>query len=285
MKRMLADLHLHSTASDGKLNPEEVMYHANESGLSAVSLTDHDTIAGLKSARKAALQYGIEYINGVELSTFLNGKECHILGYGFDEDDEALNELFQNQSSSRRTRADAMIHELNKLGMDITFDEVWAEAIHSPISRVHIARVMIDKGYCATQQEVFMKFLGNQAPAYVPFELVGAEEGIAAIRAAGGVAILAHPSNYYLYEDLKKLMDWGIAGFEYIHPSHNYTQQMKYINHARNHDLLVTGGSDFHGYLNKDYLNLGMVGIDMEHYRNLCEYVAIHAQSINTQVT
>ncbi len=285
MKRMLADLHLHSTASDGKLKPSDVIRHAHESGLKAVSLTDHDTITGLKPARELAGELGLEFINGVELSTFMNGRECHILGYGFDDDNPNINKLFGSQLSQRRTRAEAMIHELNKLGMEITFDEVWAEAVNAPISRVHIARVLMNKGYCATQNEVFFRFLGNRGPAYVPFELVAADDGIEAIHEAGGVAVLAHPSNYYLYEDLKKLMDWGIDGFEYIHPSHNYTQQMKYFNHARNYDLLVTGGSDFHGYLNKDYNNLGMVAVDMQHFHHLCEFISVHSESTNAQLT
>ncbi len=283
MKRKLADLHLHSTASDGKLEPASVINHAFECGLKAVSLTDHDTIKGLPEAEMQARQLGLEFINGVELSTFFDGRECHILGYGFDADDEDLWKVLNHQVCQRNDRAGAMIDELNKLGFEITFDEVWAEADNAPISRVHIARVMLGKRYCATQNEVFLKFLGNDAPAYVPFELINAEDGIAAIHRAGGVAILAHPSNYYLYEDLKKLMDWGIDGFEYIHPSHNYTQQMKYFNHAKNFDLLITGGSDFHGYLNKDFINLGLVGIDIEHYHKLAKEIT--RQSKNIELT
>lgn len=280
MKRKLADLHLHSTASDGKLEPASVIRHAFESGLNAVSLTDHDTVKGLPKAEEQARQFGLEFINGVELSTFLDGRECHILGYGFDAEDENLWKVLNRQVYQRNDRAEAMIHELNKLGFDITFDEVWAEADNAPVSRVHIARVMLGKRYCATQNEVFYKFLGNDAPAYVPFELINAEEGIAAIHRAGGVAILAHPSDNYLYEDLKKLMDWGIDGFEYIHPSHNYTQQMKYFDHAKNHNLLITGGSDFHGYLNKDFINLGLVGIDIEHYHKLAEEITRRSKNI-----
>ena len=283
MKRKLADLHLHSSASDGKYTPENVIRYAAESHLQAVSLTDHDTISGLAAARKAAEDYGIEFINGVELTTFFQGKDCHILGYGFNETDKAIQKIFSQQFSSRNNRAEAMIGRLNKLGFEINFEEVWAESNNAPVSRVHIARVMMSKGYCGTQHEVFLRYLGDDAPAYVPFHFIDAAEGIQAIHQAGGVAILAHPSTHYIYEDLKKLMDIGIDGFEYIHPSHNYNSQLKYRNHARNHELIVTGGSDFHGYLNKDFLNLGMVAIDMEHVRTLREYT--YTKTSNAQLT
>ena len=125
-----------------------------------------------------------------------------------------------------------------------------------------------------------MKYLGDDAPAYVPFEFISSEDGINAIHEAGGVAILAHPSRNYLYEDLKELMDYELDGFEYIHPSHNYTSQLKYSNHAKTRGLLITGGSDFHGYLNKDFVNLGLVAIHMEYVRMLQQKIEARASKV-----
>ncbi len=280
MSVALADLHLHSTASDGKNDPKDVIRLASEKGLKAVSLTDHDTVNGLAEARIAASEHGIEFISGVELSTIFRNRECHILGYGFNDNDEQLSRVFRRQYEARVYRAKAIIAELNKLGFEIDFDEVWAESNNAPVSRVHIARVMISKGYCATHQEVFMKYLGDDAPAYVPFEFISSEDGINAIHEAGGVAILAHPSRNYLYEDLKELMDYELDGFEYIHPSHNYTSQLKYSNHAKTRGLLITGGSDFHGYLNKDFVNLGLVAIHMEYVRMLQQKIEARASKV-----
>ncbi|MDI6401730.1 PHP domain-containing protein [Balneolaceae bacterium ANBcel3] len=260
-----ADLHIHTQASDGKLSPPQVVDEALSRGIDVIAITDHDTITGVSIARKHAKGTGLQVIQGVEISTLFNGRECHLLAYAF-EDDEVISKLLGDQKKRRIMRAREIIKNLNKMGFDITWDDVIGEAGLSSVGRPHIARVLIKKGYAADIQEAFFRYLGNQSSAYHKIDYPLTEEAISYVHQAGGFAVLAHPGNHYTYIDLKNMMDAGLDGIECYHPSHNSSHQKKYLEYCENYGLMITGGSDFHGKPS-DYYHLGVIHckIDPEH--------------------
>ncbi|MEX0779116.1 MAG: PHP domain-containing protein [Balneolales bacterium] len=257
-----ADLHVHTTASDGVLSPEQVVRLAAEKGISTLAITDHDTIAGYRKARHVAEEVGIKLIPGIEITSDYKGKECHMLAYCIDLEHPRLITMLAAQKKIRIARAHKMINNLNKLGFDIDFDDVVAESGQDSISRVHLASVLQKKSYVANKKEAFDRYLGNDGPAYYKSEYMPAAEVINLIKEVGGLSVLAHPGQHYLYEDLRYFLKAGLDGIEYIHPSHNYELQMKYMNYANNFGLLLTGGSDFHGFRHYDDGNFGTICID-----------------------
>ncbi|MEX0686129.1 MAG: PHP domain-containing protein [Balneolales bacterium] len=257
-----ADLHVHTSASDGIKSPEQVVRLAAEKGISTLAITDHDTISGYLAARDFAVEMGITLIPGVEITSDYKGKECHMLGYCFDINHSRLTEMLNGQKKIRILRAHKMVHNLNKLGFDLDFDDVMAESGTDSISRVHIAEVLVKKTYVANKKEAFDRFLADDGPAYHKSEYWSAADVISLIKEAGGVSVLAHPGLNYLYEDLRHFLNSGLDGIEYIHPSHNYELQKKYMDYANNFGLLLSGGSDFHGFKDHDISNFGTICID-----------------------
>lgn len=258
-----ADLHLHSSASDGNLAPAEVVREAAKKGLALIALTDHDTTAGLEEAESEAEKQHIRLLNGVEITSDYCDKECHLLAYCFDPAHAKIKRLLSDQQKIRIHRAKKIIQNLNEMGFDITFDEVWSYARHNNIARPHIASVMLDKGYAGNIREAFIKYLGNDAPAYHKCNYKSVEEITLLIRQAGGCTVLAHPANNYTNDDLDYFIKAGIDGFEYIHPSHTYFLQKKYETLADRNGLIKTGGSDYHGFRIDDDYNLGTVAVNV----------------------
>jgi len=262
VKENKADLHLHTNASDGLLSPVELINAINEIGMKCISITDHDTIGGYLAALDQAKLFGIELLPGVEITTNYNGRECHILAYAFDTENGPFLNFLNNQRLIRYKRAESILDKLNGLGYDIDIDDVSAESGRATISRNHIAMALQKKRFVATKREAFDRLLHTRGPAYVINGYPDVREVLEIVKAAGGVSFLAHPGMYYIYEDLKYFLDNGIDGIEYIHPSHNYKTQKKLKDYATNYNLLLSGGSDFHGIRPFEIQYLGMICVD-----------------------
>jgi len=255
---MLYDLHLHSTVSDGQFTPTELMHVVASLGLTVVSLSDHDRIEGLEEAAEAALQLGIGFIPGVELSVDCPKGEMHMLGYGISLTPSLLRYLAEQQQS-RDDRNHRILQLLRSVGLDITYEDVHNEALvnHTPgeqpsIGRPHFALALLRKGYVATVEEAFVLYLGNGKVAYADRERTLPETAIQVIHEAGGAAVLAHPVLLHLNDDelfseLKRLSALGLDGLEAFHSDHTASQQKTYSEYAAELGLLLTGGSDYHG--------------------------------------
>lgn len=247
---MKADLHMHSTASDGVYSPEELMARAAGLGYTHVALTDHDSTAGLGPAREAAARLGMRLIPGVELSCGAQ-REIHVLGYGFDPENAALRAYCERRAAQREERAEAMVQRLCALGKSIDMKRV-RELAGGAIARPHVARALLEAGYVTSVADAFDRFLKPGRPAYVPKEDVKVADAVRLLAQAGGVAVLAHPMELKLGEtQLESLLgEWkaqGLAGVEVYHPSAQNNHAAFLLRLARREGLLVTGGSDFHG--------------------------------------
>jgi predicted metal-dependent phosphoesterase TrpH len=250
----LIDLHIHSTASDGSLSPEEVVVYAKHKGAAAISLTDHDTIEGLEAALSAGEVKGLEVIPGLEISAQHPGGSMHILGYYIDPSDPHLNQELRRLQKARRERNPKIISKLQSLGFPIEYNQVQAIA-KGQIGRPHIAQVLLKIGVVSSLEEAFQKYLGKSAPAYVEKFRFSPSESISMIIQAGGIPVLAHPFtlNYPSLRDLKilieKLRDDGLKGIEVLYSEHSTDQTRDYLSLVKELDLIYTGGSDFHGSL------------------------------------
>lgn len=251
------DLHLHTTHSDGSLPPAEVLALAHKAGVSALAITDHDIVSGLPEAFEAGARLGIEVIPGIEISSLHKGAELHILGYYLDWHNADLLGRLSQIRAGRHVRNPLIVQRLNELGLDLTYDEVKTLAGTESVGRPHIARVMMAKGYVQSSKEAFDRYLADGRPAYVARELPEPAEAIKWIADAGGIAVLAHPTWIKetseglrtLCEHLKTV---GLTGIEVHYSTHNKRQTADYLDTARRLDLLVTGGSDFHGVTKPD---------------------------------
>jgi len=251
------DLHLHTTHSDGSLPPSEVLALAHKAGVTALAITDHDITTGLPEALEAGARLGIEIIPGVEISSRFGDNELHILGYFLDWQDQAFNHKLARLRASRHERNPKIIERLRALGQDITYEEVRQLAGTEAVGRPHIARVLMDKGYVKSAKEAFDRFLAQGKPAYVARELPEPAEAIAWIRAAKGVPVLAHPlwakkDGEGLFKLCETLKAEGLGGMEVHYSTHNPRQTAELLDIAKRLDLLVTGGSDFHGITKPD---------------------------------
>lgn len=251
MKRV--DLHLHSTASDGRMPPEALVEACAAAGLEAMALTDHDTVAGLPSAQRAADRLGLSLIHGVELGVE-DHPEVHLLGYGLLGGEATGSWAFQNHLAAMREdrahRALAIVQRLHALGLPLDMDRVRTLG-GANISRSHIALAMVEAGFAGSVHVAFVKYLNPGRPAFVPRRHTGMAEGIRLIRSAGGVPVLAHPGRLPLSlpQIKERVQAWkaeGLLGIEAYHPSHCAGQMADFRDMARKLGLLITGGSDFH---------------------------------------
>jgi len=251
------DLHLHTTHSDGSLPPAEVLALAHQAGVTALAITDHDITTGISEALEAGAGLGIEIIPGVEISSRFGENELHILGYFLDWQDPVLNVRLTGLRDSRHRRNPQIVERLRALGCDLTYDEVRELAGTGSVGRPHIARVLMEKGYVKSAKEAFDRFLAQGKPAYVPRELPEPAEAMAWIRAAKGVPVLAHPlwakqQDEELSILCGRLKAEGLGGMEVHYSTHNPKQTAELLDIAKRLDLLVTGGSDFHGLTKPD---------------------------------
>ncbi len=247
MKQEKIDLHVHSSLSDGTDSPESLVRHAKEKGLCAIALTDHDSVAGVQRAQCEGKIQGVEVVPGVELSAY-DGRELHILGYGIQTAHPALTEFLQRMHESRLDRVHAIVRKLSGNGFSISWEEV-QELAEQMVSRVHVAQVLVKKGYVSTLAEAFEHFIGEGKPYFEPRKYISPQETIHTIHQAGGVAVLAHPYLLHCDETLKQLLEQlpEVDGIECHYPRHSQAQYELYCNIARERGLLETGGSDYHG--------------------------------------
>lgn len=261
------DLHTHSTASDGTLTPPEIIALAARSNLAAISITDHDTLEGVRQISSTPIPAGLHFLTGIEISTSapsaipISGS-LHLLGYGIDVDDPALNDVLAQLKVSRDNRTPGIIAKLNTLGFTITHEDVRLLAGDGQVGRPHVAACMVKKRYASDIDDAFNRFLGHGKPAYVDRYRITPTEAISLVRAAGGVPVLAHPALYGLpdFKALRELVEVlvkaGMMGIEVYYPEHSATVTRQLIALARQLDLLMTGGTDFHGDL-KPNISLG----------------------------
>lgn len=254
------DLHTHSTCSDGTLTPSEVVKLAKERGLSAIALTDHDTIDGLPEAIEAGRKYGIEVITGIEFSVAAD-TEMHLLGLGFNLDCPAITDILDEMIIQREKRNHIVIELLKNIGIDITIDDILAESTSRVTGRSQIAKAMLKKGYVSSIKEAFDKYLSFGKPAFIKKSTLTPEDAIEIIHKSSGKAFLAHlnqtgKTDDELYELLTHLKKCGLDGIEGYYTE--YTEEMNgnYRKMAEDIGLLLSGGSDFHG-TNKDGYELG----------------------------
>lgn len=258
------DLHCHSTASDGTLAPRAVVAAAKQCGLSALSLTDHDTVAGQAEAAAAAAELGLEFITGIEISAeYPRPGTLHMLGYGVDPGSPILHDLTGKLIEARGDRNPKIVEKLIELGVAVTMDEWLAEAKGGVLGRPQLAAILLRKGYVSSMKQAFEKYLGEGGLAYFDKERLTSRRAIEMIRQSGGVAVLAHPvqlrkENFAQVEtSLKQLVDEGLSGVEVIHSDHDELAFRELTRLADKFSLLKTGGSDFHGG-NKPTIGLGV---------------------------
>jgi 3',5'-nucleoside bisphosphate phosphatase len=243
-----ADLHCHTTCSDGSLSPIQVVNLAKQTGLQGLSITDHDTIDAYAEAIPAAKEAGIELISGVEFSAMHDNASVHILGYAYDLKSPAIQTFCQQHHQRRKFRNEAILVLLGNLGMPITEDDVSEYSLKDgTIGRPHIAQAMLKKGYVDSIQDAFKRFIGEGKPAYAKGNNFSVEETIGVIHQAKGLAIIAHP---HLIKDSKivqQLLTMNFDGLEGYYGRFPSEQHKKWLKAAKKRDWIVTGGSDFHG--------------------------------------
>lgn len=255
------DLHTHSTESDGTMTPQKLMEHAKEAGLSAIALTDHDTIRGLAKARPIAESLGLELIPGVELSTDYQGKEVHVLGYYIDEENKAFLGRLGDFVDGRDRRNEKMVARLREEGFDITMQGLYDEYPDSVVTRAHFARYLVEHGFVKDRETVFAKYLGDGCRCYVPREKITPFEAIKLIQLGGGLAFFAHPVLCHMNQQrlrtfIGELKSAGLDGIEAVYSMNTPQDEANMRKLAREYDLLISGGSDFHGS-NKPHIQLG----------------------------
>ncbi len=244
---MRIDLHTHTVASDGLLNAAQLIRLAEGAGVGILAVTDHDSTESVESAMELGREAGIEVIPAVELNTDVPGAEVHILGYFIDHRLEWLQALLRRLRDGRLHRAARMVEKLVALGVPITFERVLAFAGGGAVGRPHVARALLEAGYVSETAEAFAKYIGRNGPAYVERLKVTPAQAVDIIRRAGGIPVLAHPG--WLGDDrmVEGLLAAGLEGIEAYYPDHTPAMVERYLEVAHRFNLLVTGGTDFHG--------------------------------------
>lgn len=262
-----ADLHMHSTYSDGNLTPEEIVRHARRAGLQAIALTDHDTVLGLPAAMEEGRTAGVEIVPGIELSTHSDHWDIHILGYFIDPQDDELNRQLDRFREERIKRAERMVKRLNHRGIGVTMEMVMAEAGHGSVGRPHVADAMVKAGLADSVNQVFRDYIGYNGIAYEAKFEVAPEAGIELIHQAGGVAFLAHPSLQMPEKAVLRMIQGGLDGIELDHPYVSEAARSHYRRMVVQYGLLESGGSDCHG--RSDPPLIGRYGIPYEGVRRM----------------
>jgi len=258
-----ADLHVHTSESDGTLTPKQLVREALYRGLSAIAIVDHDTVGGILEAEVAAQGADLEVIAGIELTAQYEGQEIHILGYFLDLQNKALLEKLNLVQLNRIERVHKIVNNLEQQGVKLNAQDVFDISGKGTVGRMHIARALVKGGWVTTTAEAFRKYIGDKSPAYVLGFSLSPVEAINLIKGAGGVAVLAHP--YILHDDalITELAGYGLQGIEVYYPEHSQSMVNFYLDLARKLNLLVTGGSDFHGSVKPD-IKLGTIKIPIE---------------------
>ena len=267
---MIADLHLHTNFSDGTYTPEELAAEAHRHGFKAIALTDHDTMEGCGRMATACGERGIEFIPATELTAEQDGIELHLLGYFLDCENPRLREQLAKFQSVRQKRIDDITQRLNRLGIPLKSETVFRLANCRAPGRPHVARALVQEGFCHSLDEAFERFLKKGKPAWAPKFKMSAAEATELIHQAGGVAVLAHPGLSRADETIPALIRAGIDGLECFHTKHSTAVTEHYLELCEQHNLAVTGGSDCHG-MSKGKPLIGTLKVPYEYVQWLRE--------------
>jgi 3',5'-nucleoside bisphosphate phosphatase len=240
------DLHIHTKCPDGTHTLEEIIDKASEKKLRTISITDHDCLDAYPVVSTRGAEREVEVISGVELSSELDGRDIHILGYCIDINHQPLKDKLVELKQARYLRARKIVENLNKQGMDLRFETVLNIAGTAAIGRPHIAAALLKEELVYSFREAFDKFIGYESPAYVKKLSISPKDVFSLIRAAGGVPVLAHPGVSNVDERIPQFIEDGLMGIECYHSEHTPQQERFYLNYCKKHDLCYTGGSDFH---------------------------------------
>ncbi len=254
---MLIDLHTHTTASDGALAPAALVELARREGAGVLGVTDHDTVAGLDEAMEAGVRLGVEVIPGLEVSSYYQRQEVHLLGYFVDHRRPALLERLAAWRAERVGRLHEMVDRLRRFGIHLDADRIAARGAGASVGRPHVAVALVEAGHVATVEEAFDRFLADGKPAHVPRQRVPVAEAIALVREAGGLPVLAHPGTYRNDGMIPELVRDGLVGIEVLHRDHNDVATGRYRRIAARYNLACTGGSDYHGLPGAEAQHLG----------------------------
>lgn len=268
MKEKKADLHVHTTYSDSSLRPEEVVRYAKKIGLCCVAIADHDSVGALDEAIDAGSTCDIEVIPAVEVSSEEDGRELHILGYYIDYKDEDFKAVLKLIREDRKKRLYKMVDALNRHGFNIDADDIIKSAGEVSISRLHIAHYMKAKNLVSSWREAFNRYIGDDRPCYVASFRHSSKQVIELIKRARGTPVISHPSLNKVEGLLPKLIEQGIEGIEAFHSEHSSSISRYYEKYAKEHGLLVTGGSDCHG-TNKGGILMGKITIPYSYVEEL----------------
>ena len=241
------DLHSHTTASDGALAPRELVKLAARHGVRVLAVTDHDSVSGLPEAIEEAARHGIEIVPGLEINCDVPGSEVHVLGYCVDWQAEWFEAFLAEQRAERTARVHRIVERLAELGLPLTADEVFAVCKEGSPGRPHVAQAMIKRGYVKSVREAFDRYLRSGGPANVPRRRLTPVDAVAVIRRAHGVPVFAHPGLANRDALIPELVEAGLGGIETYYPEHSVGQIEAYRALCRAHDLVATGGSDYHG--------------------------------------
>lgn len=241
------DLHLHSTASDGRATPAVVVREVAARGLVGLSLTDHDTVDGLPEAAEEARKLGLDFLVGAELSANRPGRSVHLLAYGFDPADPGLERFFSDFHVDRHRRTEAIVARLNDLGVGLTVEDVLRESGRGVPTRAHVGRALVAGGWAPTANIAFARWIARDRPAFVEKRPSPPEEVIRLVHGAGGVVLLAHPGRDFTAADVANLVEAGLDGVEIRHPRNGTRERRMLERLAAEGDLLRGGGSDWHG--------------------------------------
>lgn len=266
-----ADLHCHSTFSDGTLTPQELIHLAKRIGLSGLSITDHDTLEAYPDAMKHAEEAGLELLPGVELSASHQGQSVHILGYAFSLKSDAIRRLCEKHRERRLKRYHDILKVLEAHDMVLPGEDILRRHPAGSIGRPHIALAMMEKGYVSSVEEAFKKYLGKRKPCHVPGNAFSVDETLDAIRQAGGLAILAHPHLISRASTVSELLKMPFDGIECFYSRFTQKDNKRWLRIAQNRNWLATGGSDFHGAV-KPHISLGCAWVSEDLFRTLMNH-------------
>jgi predicted metal-dependent phosphoesterase TrpH len=270
----MIDLHMHTTASDGRCSPEDLVQRACDKGIRTMSVTDHDTMAAVPAAAAAAAARGMTFVPGIEITSVHGGRDVHVLAYFLPDLTDELKELLAEQRRNRLQRAQLIADRLAAAGAPIDVAAL-LEAGNAlggkSLARPQIAQALINAGHVSTVAEAFERFLSEDGPAYVPHRGASPVEVVELIGRAGGVASLAHPGYTKKDEVIPDLVTAGLAAIEAYHSSHDQATTLRYIEMARAHGVAISGGSDYHGEGTRRSEFFGVVSLPAQEFAALLE--------------
>lgn len=279
----MIDLHLHTNASDGRYSSAELVARAGAAGITTLSVTDHDTTAGLDAAAAEAETAGIAFVPGIEITAVSRRKDVHVLGYFFDPRSAELQAFLSRQRQDRIRRFRAMAVKVAGLGLPVDVDALVEEAerqSHHSLGRPQLAEALVAAGYVANKHEAFDRYLGDQSCAFVPRSGASPEDVVTIIVGAGGIASLAHPGLLGQDELISPMVRAGMQAIEAYHSKHAPETVNRYLRVARQHGLAVSGGSDFHGDETHDAAGLGSVGLPTGAFEELRARATLAARGV-----